>query len=47
LKDAGSKDVVTRANQKFKKVLQGAQDSLIDLHLEKDIKAYMKAEGCL
>jgi trimethylamine--corrinoid protein Co-methyltransferase len=39
---AGSEDVVRRANKRFKKIMQNAPDSLIDLEVERELKAYME-----
>jgi trimethylamine---corrinoid protein Co-methyltransferase len=39
---SGSEDVVLRANQRFKMILQKAPESLLDSSIEKDLKNYIK-----
>jgi len=41
-KQDGSKDIVERANKKYKKILEKAPDSLIDEKLDRSLQQYMK-----
>jgi trimethylamine--corrinoid protein Co-methyltransferase len=40
--DSGGEDIVTKANRKYKEVLENAPESLIDSEVDKELKAYIK-----
>ncbi|TGE37098.1 hypothetical protein E4K67_18295 [Desulfosporosinus fructosivorans] len=39
--NSGSKDILIRANKKFKKILASSSETLIDKELENSLKLYM------
>ncbi|MFZ5645888.1 MAG: trimethylamine methyltransferase family protein [Bacillota bacterium] len=43
-KNAGAKDVVARANKKYKEILENAPETLIDKELDKELKDYINKE---